>query len=105
MKLFLVHLLGAQLYCGGRPARGRVTRTTHGPRAHAAPMVARHGARVSRKLLEAAAFSSVSASACVTLAATAERWWTKKERVVPYTVPSVAPLRFVCVSLRCTPEG
>ena len=65
-------------------------------------MVARHVARVSRKLLEAAAFSSVSASACVTLAATAERWWTKKERVevraVPYTVPSVAP----CVC-RCAP--
>ena len=48
---------------------------------------------MSKKALEAAAFSSVSASACITPAATAERWWTKKERVEVRAVPSVAPLK------------
>ena len=98
-------------YYGGRPARSRVTHTTHKPRAYAAPTTARLAARVSKKALEAAAVSSVSASACITPAATAERWWTKKERVevraVPYTVPSVAPLRFAslasCASRRMCP--
>ena len=100
-------------YCGGRPARGRVTHTPHALRAYAARTTARWAPRVSKKAPEAAAFSSVSASACITPAATAERWWTKKERVevraVPYTVPSVAPLRFTslasCASRRTARRG
>ena len=54
------------LYQGVRPARSRVTHTARGARVYGAPAAARLAERVSKKESEAAAFSSVSASACFT---------------------------------------